>query len=693
MKYLFSRAYASIPGPGIVILCALGAAAAPALAVPQPGTPAKDAQAQERDGISTESGSEELATIPLEELLDIPVVTAASKFEQSISEAPSAVVVLTAQDIKDFGWRTLAEALASVPGLYVTNDRNYAYLGARGFHKPGDYNSRFLLMVDGVRTNDAVYDQASIGTEGLIDMELVSRIEYVPGPGSAVYGSNALFGTINVITKAGSSIHGAETAVAAGSYGEKKARATYGWHGQNGADFVLSAMSYRRNGQDLYFPQYDTADQNHGIANGLDYDRAQSLFVKASFGDFALSAGQIDRTKGVPTGSFGAVFDTPYSTRDTQSFIDAKFSRLLNPGLRLSATAYWGSAKYTGLGYYPDDDGAAVLNVDGTRSIWYGMDVNATVTAFSGHKIVAGMDMQRNARRDQYNYDVEPYVLQLDDRRSGNRTGAYLEDEIQLPAGFSLNAGLRYDWDSTTANSTNPRLALLYKISPRDTAKLIYGTAYRSPNAYELYYSYPGEGGQEANPKLKPEHISTRELVLEHLFSASGRATLSLFHYAVRDLIGEELDEDTQKLIFRNLDSANMNGAELALDHSFGYGYNVRASYSWQRATDADGLALTDSPRHLAKLNLATPLLRGAARLGTEVQCSSSRLTENARTGGFCLTNLTLASSQLLRHTEVSVSVYNAFNTRYADPAGPAFIQEALPAQSRTLLLKLVYGF
>ena len=78
--------------------------------------------------------------------------------------------------------------------LCVSYDRDYAYLVARGFQRPGDYNSRFLLLVDGVRLNDAVYDQAPIGTDFPMDMDMVERIEYVPGPGSAVYGSNALLG-------------------------------------------------------------------------------------------------------------------------------------------------------------------------------------------------------------------------------------------------------------------------------------------------------------------------------------------------------------------------------------------------------------------------------------------------------------------------------------------------------------------
>lgn len=141
--------------------------------------PARAAPAGQDDGAN-------LADLPLEQLMQVQTVTSASRFAQAPADAPSSVSVLTSQDIREYGWRTLADALAALPGLYVSSDRNYSYLGARGFLRPGDYDSRFLLLVDGMRTNDNVYDQASIGTEGMIDMDLVERIEYVPGPGAAV---------------------------------------------------------------------------------------------------------------------------------------------------------------------------------------------------------------------------------------------------------------------------------------------------------------------------------------------------------------------------------------------------------------------------------------------------------------------------------------------------------------------------
>ena len=104
-----------------------------------------------------------LADMSLEELMDIPIY-GVSKYPQKLSEAPASVTVVTREDIKRYGYRTLSDVLRSVPGFFVTNDRNYEYLGIRGFNRPGDYNSRFLLLVDGHRLNDPLYQWLSSAT-------------------------------------------------------------------------------------------------------------------------------------------------------------------------------------------------------------------------------------------------------------------------------------------------------------------------------------------------------------------------------------------------------------------------------------------------------------------------------------------------------------------------------------------------
>jgi iron complex outermembrane receptor protein len=631
----------------------------------------------------------DLASMPLEALMQVKVRTA-TLLSQSVADAPAAVVVLTASDIQAFGWRTLADALASLPGLYTSYDRTYTYLGGRGFQRPGDYNSRFLLLIDGMRLNDAVYDQAPIGDDFPLDMDLVERIEYVPGPGSAVYGSNALFGVINVVTKKGGDIDGAQAAGSIGSFGEKRARASYGWHGENGADLVLSATAYDRSGQDLYYPEFDTPDQNNGVAHHLDYDRAQSLFAKFAYQGFRISAGYGSRTKGVPTAPYQSLFNTPQGTTDTHSFIDVTYSRAVTSGIEIASEVYWERYDYENIGLY---GAPAVANVDGDKAIWYGADLHATVTTVPRNKFVVGISTMRDAARDQYNYNADPYQPMLDDRRSSNSVGLYAEDEIQLPWHFTLNAGLRLDHDSNAGTNLSPRLALNYKPTNADTFKLLYGRAYRAPNAYELYYTIPVPGGQLGNTSLKPERISTTEFVYERALGENAHATLSLFHYDAHDLITETPDP-SGLFIFDNVAHATANGVELAYEQNIASVARIRASYSWQLARDsATGGVLQNSPRHLGKLNVTVPLFHQAARVGAELRCESARLAEAGAAPGYCLGNLTIGSGRLIPHADVSFSIYNVTDKRYADPAGPNFTQNVIPQQSRTFVLKLVYGF
>src|SRR5512142_1059487 len=229
----------------------------------------------------------DLKQLSLEELMNIEVQTiySASKHEQKVTEAPSSVSIVTSAEIKQYGYRTLADILRSVRGFYVTNDRNYSYVGVRGFGRPGDYNSRILLLIDGHRTNDNIYDQAFVGTEAIIDVDLIDRVEIVRGPGSSLYGSNAFFAVVNVVTKRGRDVRGVEISGEAGSFNTTKGRLTYGGRSQNGLEAVASGTSYGSRGQSLYFPEFDPAIStdpraaNGGISDRSDYDRTKSIFA------------------------------------------------------------------------------------------------------------------------------------------------------------------------------------------------------------------------------------------------------------------------------------------------------------------------------------------------------------------------------------------------------------------------------
>lgn len=646
----------------------------------------------------------ELSDLPLEQLLDMQISTA-SKFAQPLSEAPSSVSIISAADIRHYGWRTLAELLSSLRGLYSTNDRNYSYLGARGFLRPGDYNTRFLLLIDGTRANSAEYDQALLGQDFMLDLDLVERVEYVPGPGSSVYGSNAFFGVVNVITRHGRDQPGTTASVSLGSAGERTARASIGWRGADTANsFLISASAYQRDGDDLYFPEF-AATPSGGVAHGLDYETADSVFFKGDAGALNFSAAHVRRKKGIPTASFSQIFDDPRAqTLDSQSIAALSYRAVLPAQSSLHTRLFWGRHDYSGNYAYANPD---KLNYDASSATWWGGEISLVSTYFKHHKLLAGIEYQRDARLRQYSRDDYPpgstalptvdalhvqSIVLLDDERQATRTGLYLQDEYAISDDVLLNAGLRYDNNSLSSTALSPRLAVIARLGPDSTVKLIAGSAFRSPNAYELYYSIPGVGGQKINPQLKPEHIRTRELSWEKQLSAQSKLIVLIYQNSVSDLISSSLDPYDGLLGFKNLDRARARGFEAGYERVWKDGAHLRSSYSWQLANDdSSGAILVNAPRQLAKLNLGVPLAQ--AYLGLEAQYVARRATLQSELGGYTLVNANLWSAQWFRQAGLSLGIYNLFNHRYAIPGGPEHLQDGLQQDGRSYRVKLTFSF
>ena len=163
-----------------------------------------------------------LDSLSIEQLMQVKVQSAAMH-PQTLKDAPASVTVITAEDIRKYGYRTLAEALASVRGFYVTNDRSYETIGVRGFSLPGDYDSHILVMVNGHNMADNIFGYMLYTENDFpIEMNLIKQIEIIRGPSSALYGSNAIFATINIITKPPAEAGPLTLTVDTGSFGEKK---------------------------------------------------------------------------------------------------------------------------------------------------------------------------------------------------------------------------------------------------------------------------------------------------------------------------------------------------------------------------------------------------------------------------------------------------------------------------------------
>jgi iron complex outermembrane receptor protein len=631
---------------------------------------------------------EDLFDMSIEELMEIEVHTA-SRYKQSIKEAPASVTVLTSEEIRKYGYRTLLDILQSVPGFYKTYDRNYGYVGVRGFGRPGDYNSRIQLQIDGHRINDNIANGFGTMAEFYLDVDLIERIEIVRGPGSALYGSNALFAVINVITKSAKHYNGLEVSSELASHDTEKTRLTYGHTYRNDLDVLASGTYYDRDGQILYYPEFDDPATNNGHVKNDDED-SKSFFIKASISEFTLTVAQVQREKGIPTAPWGTVFgDRRTRTWDSYGLIGLTFEHDFPDDFSvLSKVAY---NHYNYYGDYALDDGGTYINKDSWKGRWWIGELQFTKRLSDRHKLVWGADTQYNVRQDQKNWDSDVY---LNDRRHSKSWSIYLQDEFRILENLILNAGLRRDDYDVTGNTTNPRAGLIYRLSNDTTIKFLFGKAFRAPSAYELYYN-DGNATQKMNPQLNPETIKTYELVFERRLNKIYSGTVSGFYNKIEDLIDQTIDPGDGLLQFQNLSEVTAKGLEVALDGQWDNGMRGRIGYSFVRTLDKTTRAtLANSPKHMINFNLIYPLLPEKLFVGVENKYMSKLKTlAGNHEDDALVTNLTLTFENDAKNMDVQVGIYNVLDVEYGHPGFGEHIQDIIEQDERTLGAKLIYRF
>jgi iron complex outermembrane receptor protein len=173
------------------------------------------------------------------------------------------------------------------------------------------------------------------------------------------------------------------------------------------------------------------------------------------------------------------------------------------------------------------------------------------------------------------------------------------------------------------------------------------------------------------------------------------RGVATGYYYRIDDLINLTLDPADDLLVFRNLDEVEAFGLELELEGRSKSGLEGRISYSAQQTENRrTGEELSNSPRHLAKLNLIFPVWQDHLFLAAEEHYTSSRKTITGnRTGGFAVTNLTLYGRKILPGLEFSASVYNLLDKRFRDPVSAAHLQDTIEQDGRGFRGKLTCSF
>jgi outer membrane receptor for ferrienterochelin and colicins len=643
--------------------------------------------------ISAPASAQSLTELSLEKLmrLDAGRVFGASERSQPVTEAPTSVSFITAEDIARYGYRSLADILHGVRGMYVTDDRNFSFLGARGFGKPGDYNSRILLLVNGHRVNDNIFGQAEIGAEFGLDPATFERVEIIRGPASSVYGDSAFFAVVNVITKTGASINGSSLTYETGSHGTQLVRGMVGERLGNGVDFALSSTVEHSNGVDrLYFPEFDTPETNNGIAEGLDGQGFNQHYGRLAFGSFTMTGAYGRRRKDVPTASLGTLFNEQVErerTIDRHSLFDVEYARSVGESRVVLRGAF---DRFTSNGYFPYD-GSPFARV----AVGY-FDVAGSWLTFGGRvtrplpwqTLTLGAEYIDNVQQKHVTGYVGDEAPQSSIDTSSARRAVYVQDEIKLGRHVIVNGGLRYD-GYERFNRVTPRTALIVMPTTNQSLKYLYGRAFRAPNIYETIELYFGAGVAD----LGPESIDTHEFVWERYTSDWLRTSVSGYWYKANRLITLTGSDDPLAALgvtYVNEGEVRAKGLELEAQMRLWGDAEGHVSYALQEARDeATGDILTNSPRQMVKGRVSAPLFGNGSSVALEMLGVGRRQTIAGNTLGATGTANVTVTKALGRSFELVGIVRNLFDVEYAIPASDSHLQDSIPQNGRTFRVGL----
>ncbi|KAB0576721.1 TonB-dependent receptor [Ideonella dechloratans] len=590
----------------------------------------------------TATAPPDLTQVPLEQLLDTEVVGAA-RFARQITDAASAVSVLTAQDIQALGLRTLGEVLDQMRGLHLTTDLDYVYLGARGIGGPGAYAGRVLMLVDGIAAVDNLFDQVFLGQDGLLDPALIERIEYAPGAGSAMYGNNAFLGVINIVTRRGRDLDGVEAAVAAGSNQDRQARLSAGRRLADNREW-LASVTMRRN------DSVPTSEVGHlpipGQADALSY------FFKGQWEDFDLQA--LGSRRSVQRHYPWDPADDRHT--DGGDVLALGHQHAWDNGWQTLLRAQWGAQKYD---YTLDWPGAG--DYEGrirSNGRWWSLEGQAGYAGWTDHRLALGLRLRADPVLRYREQDNQGLFAQDGMRRKSVSVSA--EDEWRLAPDWRLTLGLRGDRRSHVDWTASPHAALVWWATPDWQIKASVGRATRFASA--------AEEGFGTAPQTHGERALHRELSTEYRHDDL-RLLASVYRSSVRQLIWPD----------PQIDRLSSHGLELEGEWQW-QGLRLRASQVVQHSSNNLGEGLRYAPRHIGKLQLSVPLGSERWRLSSAVRHTGAYLgAAGTRVPTSTRIDLTLLGLKAVAGLDLTVGWRNAGNSPehtldgyYSTPPDPA---------------------
>ncbi len=655
--------------------------------------------------------ADSIFNMSIEELLQAEIVSSTSKMSQKVTETPSVTRVIKAQDIRLHGWKTLSEALNSLPGISVVTNRYYDFIGARGVVLPDDHNTRYLMVIDGSPINDALLESAFIGDAFPIDMALIDRIEYVPGAGSVAYGTNAMLGTINITTKSARGQNTAEVEAMTDSSRRTGLRGTVYRTLENGAAILISTTGIHQLGQDqkyrdaigLKFELNGQLTQD-GIAHDLDTTRNQQWYAKLEKDGLNLSLVWSDRTNHPSTAPHGANFDDPAMKIQDQIFdLAASYSGEISRGINgygnLTYMSYKNLITTPRVEFHAPYDRYLTIQ-DSYAKRWFA-EGRLTFTQWEGHQTVIGIDLIKEIRNDLTNENDQNEIIYRN-RQTDTRFGSYLLDEWALSENWKLHGGIRLDHSATWGNHFSPRLGLTWQATPALSVKAIAAKAFRNPNPDEAraginpVKATPARFELLSNPSLKSESVDYGELIAEWHPSSSFDLSSSLYHQQLHRLIGR-ITTPQLDIQHENRLGINVTGVEIAARINITPEWQLKTSVTRQHAETDNGDPAPNAADFIAKLSLDGHLWQdrifSAFELyatGTSSQMWNGKHTHN---GNSVISNFALTAIKWLPGAELQFRVNNLFDRKDTVPGSDDTPVANMPVYGRNFAIDLRYAF
>ena len=620
-----------------------------------------------------------------------PEVTAATKSAVASESAPASVSVITADEIAAFGYASLAEAVSAIRGTFVSNDRSYESVGFFGFSPPGDYTNRVLILVDGHTINDAVTGQGYVGHDFDVDLANVTRIEIVRGPGSVLYGTGALFGVINVVTRRATEGTHASLNTMAGTMGTMSGRATASAR-KGDAEFMLSLAGMQSDGDNRFVWPAELNGGTSVTVLGADGEKAGHVDVAGRLGPLSLRAGYNDRKKEMPTGAYGTLPAPGTFNHDRRGYAELRFEQDLH-GFNLAARAAYDVSWYHGQFNTSDTTSAGEQDL---KAQWATGELRVDLPRFLLQRLTLGAEVLKQLQLDiGLSFSDQPAIAK------DLILSAYIADDLRLGSRLSANLGVRVDnYAKSFGTTTNPRAAIIAKPYQGGNTKLFFGGSFRAPS--------PNERANNPTFSLQPETIWSGEIEHTHAITDDVHVVGALFANWLTNLITLIDDPVDADIYVNQKNRIRSMGAEGELRWEPGGGTLLALALTRQQVvelTPAGNIPFLNAPDTMVKARLLCPLVGPGLRLGSELVLDSGRHFRHTapsepaadnRVDDALIWNLSFSGENRAMRLRYFAGIFNLLDvhdTRAGYPTGVDYPLALVPRYGRSLRAGLAWAF